>query len=359
MSFPNAFTHILNQNYKKAYDSSSNSVLSSLSQTIRNSKTSFLTHAEDNDLLAWEGMTLPKAMMAGSLAGMTEHACMFPVDTIKTRMQISQVPGAPVYTNLWRAIKDVAKNEGFGRLYRGLPAVALAAIPSHALYFGTFEVMKEKLGSSRSSFTPFASAVSGICATLAHDSVSTPMDVVKQRMQLYGSKYTSIRDCIMTMWKNEGLIAFYQSYVTTVLLNVPYVVVHFVTYEGMHTLLHDTAIDDTPVADILSGACAGGLGALFSNPLDVVKTRLQTQVVAEGQVRLGMVDMIKDIWTKEGIKGFGHGASARVTMFIPSAAICWTIYEGLKRFMLPNYDASQGEKPKGSSFTSDSKLGNM
>jgi hypothetical protein len=34
-----------------------------------------------------------KAMVAGAMAGVTEHVFMFPVDTIKTRMQAVQQPG--------------------------------------------------------------------------------------------------------------------------------------------------------------------------------------------------------------------------------------------------------------------------
>lgn len=44
-----------------------------------------LGHAVDEpeDIMSWKGMTPAKAMLAGATAGVTEHVCVFPVDTIK------------------------------------------------------------------------------------------------------------------------------------------------------------------------------------------------------------------------------------------------------------------------------------
>ncbi len=50
----------------------------------------------------------------------------------------------------------------------------------------------------------------GAAATMAHDSVVTPLDVVKQRMQVYHAKYPSIASCVRTVWREEGFRAFYK-----------------------------------------------------------------------------------------------------------------------------------------------------
>merc|ERR1712230_31202 len=48
------------------------------------------------------GATAPigVSMLAGSLAGITEHAVIFPVDSIKTRMQVFSTQPAAIYTCL-------------------------------------------------------------------------------------------------------------------------------------------------------------------------------------------------------------------------------------------------------------------
>jgi hypothetical protein len=78
-------------------------------------------------------------MAAGSFAGVIEHVVMYPVDTIKTRMQVAQA-NAPRYKGVFQAAAQIARVEGVHNLYCGLPAVVAAAIPSHAVYFAVYEV---------------------------------------------------------------------------------------------------------------------------------------------------------------------------------------------------------------------------
>lgn len=56
--------------------------------------------------------------------------------------------------------------------------------PAHALYFAVYEVSKEKLGGNRPGHHLLATAVAGAVATVANDGIMTPIDVVKQRLQV-------------------------------------------------------------------------------------------------------------------------------------------------------------------------------
>ena len=47
-----------------------------------------------------------------------------------------------------------------------------------------YEISKEKFGANLQGHHPFAAAASGACATVAHDLFMTPLDVIKQRLQL-------------------------------------------------------------------------------------------------------------------------------------------------------------------------------
>jgi solute carrier family 25 iron transporter 28/37 len=92
-----------------------------------------------------DGLTFWQHMLAGALAGTVEHLAMFPLDTVKTRMQAVPHGGASIahslnYGTMRAAVDTVLRREGVRGLYRGVDAMALGAGPAHAFYFATYEV---------------------------------------------------------------------------------------------------------------------------------------------------------------------------------------------------------------------------
>ena len=226
-----------------------------------------------------DGLRFWQYMLAGSVAGVVEHTAMFPVDTLKTHMQAASPPCRPTLS-LGAALRAAVSGEGGAlALYRGLPAMALGAGPAHAVYFSVYEFAKSRLSDRFGPNNPAAHASSGVLATVASDAVFTPMDTVKQRLQLTSSPYSGVSHCVRTVFRDEGLMAFFVSYRTTVLMNAPYTAVHFSTYEAAKRVLGDLAADEESLAvHATAGAAAGALAAALTTPLDVVKTQLQCQV---------------------------------------------------------------------------------
>jgi solute carrier family 25 (mitochondrial iron transporter), member 28/37 len=67
-------------------------------------------------------------MLAGAAAGMSEHIAMYPVDTVKTRMQALAHPGQHLHgAPLHLALVSIIRREGVLRLYGGVSAVAITA----------------------------------------------------------------------------------------------------------------------------------------------------------------------------------------------------------------------------------------
>jgi len=280
-----------------------------------------------------DGMEYWQYMVAGSFAGMMEHMAMFPVDTVKTRLQIARDALAR------KALPALLWQDGLLPLYRGIGAVGLGAGPAHAVYFTIYEIGKEKLGGNLPGHHPVAHGTAGALATVASDAVLTPMDVVKQRLQLRRSPYKGVVDCVSRMFREEGLRAFYTSYRTTVVMNVPFTAVHFATYEAAKKLLRrpgETEADEERfMTHLTAGGAAGALASAVTTPLDVVKTKLQCQgVCGSDRFQSGSVKAaLRHIVRAEGTGALFRGLGPRVLFHTPAAAICWSSYEAGKSWL--------------------------
>lgn len=141
------------------------------------------------------------------------------------------------YRTVMNTLTHMVKSEGVFRPVRGMSAVVIGAGPAHALYFASYEHVKYLLVDKvSSSYNHFVYGFAGCLATVFHDGVMTPADVVKQRMQMYNSPYKSCWDCIKRMYRAEGAVAFYRSYTTQLSMNIPFQSLHFVVYEFMQKI---------------------------------------------------------------------------------------------------------------------------
>ncbi|KAJ6844180.1 putative uncharacterized mitochondrial carrier C8C9.12c [Iris pallida] len=285
---------------------------------------------------AHDGLFFHQFMLAGSAAGVVEHTAMFPVDTLKTLIQTHSRP-CQSPPSLAQAIRSLPSALS---LYRGLSAMALGAAPAHAVYFSVYELSKEHLSqhNPNPNLAPLVHASSGVLATVSSDAVLTPMDTVKQRLQLRESPYRGVLDCVGRVLRDEGLGALFRSYRTTVVMNAPFTAVHFATYEAAKRVLTELSVDiadDGKIAvHATAGAVGGALAAAVSTPLDVVKTQLQCQGVC-GCMRFSsnsIWEVIKVVVKRDGYAGLMRGWVPRMLFHAPAAAICWSTYEAAKSF---------------------------
>ena len=143
--------------------------------------------------------------------------------------------------------------------------------------------------------------------------------------------------CAVSIYRQEGVRAFYRSFSAQLLMNVPYQCIHLVTYESLGTFFNPTGTY-SPATHLIAGAGAGALAAAVTTPFDVAKTLLNTQeVLAAGHGAterpvhvVGLATALRTIYTAGGVLGYAKGLSARVMFTAPAAAISWSVYEFFK-----------------------------
>lgn len=290
-------------------------------------------------------------LSAGAFAGIMEHTVMFPVDSIKTRMQMLAT-GQPLSKSVIASISRIASSEGAYALWRGVSSVVLGAGPAHAVYFSVFESSKTMLVNRLTSKTnnkivtdeshPLIASGAGIMATVASDALMTPFDVLKQRMQLGSalsqpqSSTRSIVGAASSIYAKEGLRAFYISYPTTLFTNIPFAALNFGFYEYLSSVLNpDNKYN--PYYHCISGGIAGGVAAALTNPFDCIKTALQTRGVSSHHSLRninGFASAAHALYKHAGLAAFARGLKPRIIFNVPSTAISWTAYEMAKEVLL-------------------------
>lgn len=132
--------------------------------------------------------------------------------------------------------------------------------------------------------------VAGLVADLAASVVYVPSEVLKTRLQLQGRynnpffysgyNYRSTLDAARTIIRQEGLSALFYGYKATLCRDLPFSALQFAFYEKGQKWSKDCvgSRDIGLPLEILTAASAGGLAGVITCPLDVVKTRVQTQL---------------------------------------------------------------------------------
>eukprot|EP00808_Paulinella_micropora_P004410 g48688.t1 len=241
-----------------------------------------------SDLDDWEewnperGISWRTHAFAGSVAGLVEHVMLYPIDTVRTQAQVQTV-GCPPMTmigcmrgmmTMIGCMRGMVRDGGLRRLWRGCSTMLSACIPAHAGFFSVYEVAKVATDTRAGEHNPVGSALAGGLATVTHDIIMNPSDVCKQRLQI--GHYKGFPDALRTIWREEGVVALYRSLPTALVTNVPYNAVMVMANDACKTFLNPSGEQDLFVF-LVSGLVGGATASFLTTPLDVARTRLQTQ----------------------------------------------------------------------------------
>ncbi|KAJ6520104.1 mitochondrial inner membrane protein [Mycena sanguinolenta] len=172
----------------------------------------------------------------------------------------------------------------------------------------------------------------GIGATIVY-----PIDMVKTRMQNQRSTvvgqmlYKNSLDCAQKILRNEGFVGFYRGLGPQLVGVAPEKAIKLTVNDIIRGQATDPETGRIKLYwELIAGGTAGGCQVVFTNPLEIVKIRLQVQgeaAKAEGFAPKGAVHIIRQL----GVLGLYKGASACLLRDIPFSAIYFPTYGHLKK----------------------------
>ncbi|KAG0309208.1 hypothetical protein BGZ98_004508 [Dissophora globulifera] len=238
--------------------------------------------------------------LAGAIAGVTEITCMYPLDLVKTRLQLQTtstrargtIPVAAVttttktvpYTSILDCLRRVVQQEGSQRLYRGVLPLLVAEAPRRAIKFGVNEqwglALKKLL-----SIDQFSATQAGFVGSLTGATEAffvTPFEFVKVRLQDPQSlgKYSGAFDCMRKVTTEEGVFTFFHGIESTVWRHTTWSGFYFMSIHVFRMAFPErsnSSKQERLLKNFIAGTIGGTLGVLVSTPFDVIKSRVQNQ----------------------------------------------------------------------------------
>ncbi|KAG9323020.1 hypothetical protein KVV02_008088 [Mortierella alpina] len=320
-------------------------------------------------------------LMASSAAALCSRLCTHPLDTLKTRIQVSNGP-QPLFSTFVRLARE-------GGLYRGLPIALTLSAPGLSVYLTAYDLSKERIARLLPSYLGTETVANHLASALVAEVTSglfwTPMEILKSKQQVEtlspaaaasssrsSSKSISVQarttsttaaaaaasasasaakpistlDLARKIYYQEGILGFYRGYFITLGVFVPYSMIYFATYEQLkamawrqrqqHPRLSDNTSNQQPgevlpfMTIVGCAAVACGIAAAASNTVDVVKTRWQTSILTTTDATSSSRRIATQLFRQGGLASFTKGMGARILWMIPSVTISMSLFEWFK-----------------------------
>lgn len=164
-----------------------------------------------------------------------------------------------------------------------------------------------------------------------------PIDLVKTRMQNQRSTvvgqllYKNSIDCARKVFHHEGFLGFYRGLGPQLIGIAPEKAIKLTVNDLVRGLAMDPETGRIKLGwEIIAGGTAGGCQVVFTNPLEIVKIRLQMQGEAARAnpelLKKGAIHIIRQL----GVVGLYRGATACLMRDIPFSCIYFPAYSHLK-----------------------------
>lgn len=273
-----------------------------------------------------------KDCAAGTAGGIGQVLAGQPFDCVKVRLQTT----SGVYSGALDAASKIFKTEGPRAFYKGTLTPLLGVGACVSIQFGTFGALKRYFD-AKNSGSPLTNSqlyVSGAIAGAANSIIVGPVEHIRIRLQTQSDvkkTYNGPLDAARKIYAQGGLRSLYRGFGPTLLRESHGTGAYFFTYESL--LRYDMETnhrrrEDIPAWKLCTfGAAAGYSMWLTSYPVDVVKSRLQTDGFGSTRVFRNSIDCLRQTVAQGGIKALFRGFSPVLVRAAPANAATFLCYE--------------------------------
>ncbi|KAL7771876.1 hypothetical protein CFE70_001827 [Pyrenophora teres f. teres 0-1] len=302
----------------------------------------------------------PGYFVAGGVAGIVSRTSTAPLDRLKVYLiaQTSVAEEAVIAAkhgqivkaalNAWRplakATKELWQAGGMRSLYAGNGLNVVKVMPESAIKFGSYEAKGHNDPAIIHSWSKF---VSGGLAGMVSQFAVYPIDTLKFRMQcetvsggLRGNRL--IWATAKKMWQSGGVVAYYRGLPMGIVGIFPYAALDLGTFEYLKRYVarrnakrlgcHESDAEPGGFMTAAIGGFSGAFGASAVYPLNLLRTRLQSQgTVLHPRTYTGIMDVTRQTIAGEGVRGLFKGLTPNLLKVVPAVSITYVVYDKSKK----------------------------
>ena len=216
-------------------------------------------------------------------------------------------------------------------------------MPESAVKFGSYEASKRAVAKLEGHNEPRnisapAQFVAGGVAGMISQAVVYPLDTLKFRMQcetVPGGEHGNrlILSTARKMWARNGIVSFYRGLPMGLIGMFPYAAIDLFTFETLKKTIVKRNMKNFNYKNeenalpgnfslALMGGVSGAIGASAVYPLNLLRTRLQSQGTASHpRTYNGMFDVTRQTLRFEGVRGLFKGLTPNLLKVVPAVSI--------------------------------------
>lgn len=264
---------------------------------------------------------------AGATGAVLANALVYPLDIVKTRLQVQVNPkrsgeallgDEPHYTSTWDAITKMVGQDGIGGLYAGMNGSLIGVASTNFAYFYWYSVVRSFYLRSVTSSAPPSTVVElslGAVAGAVAQLCTIPVAVITTRQQTQSKEerkgiLETAREVINS---EDGVFGLWRGLKASLVLVVNPAITYG-AYERLKLLLFPGKASLRPWEAFLLGAISKSLATITTQPLIVAKVGLQSKPPAarKGKPFKGFIEVMRFIIENEGALGLFKGIGPQI-----------------------------------------------
>jgi Mitochondrial carrier protein len=301
-------------------------------------------------------LPLVLSFLGGSLSSCTAEFFTFPMDQLKTKMQLGGTQGSIKYTGPFHAIKDNFNRGGLKGFYWGIAPAMYRQFMFSGIRISIYDKSKYYLGLDHNNGGVLERFMIAAVGGGLSSFICTPLDVCKIRIvnDPYRYKYNGLIDCIQKIWTHEGIFnGFYRGSSPNICRAIVVNATELGTYDNSKNLLISAFAfsEQSIMLRFLASVAAGFFSALASSPIDVVKTRYMNYTKVDpkslkgDELRFtGPFDCLKKIVAHEGFGALYNGFWFLWLRLGPWCTIMFLSWDAYKDYVGKQYNINKIKK---------------